>query len=201
MLNVTAPGTATLSQDSDTAGIFTTSATSTVTYTVQANGRMALTRPGSTSQVLYLFNTGAAYGVEAPQASTNPGLVQAVQQTIASSYPAFLTGAFAAGPTAPALSGTFVSGVETFAPATGGVNSGSYTGTFTSTLDSSSVGGTIVSGQAFRGLSNESPTGRTLVTDAVSGSLTSVVYAISANEAVQIPAGGSAPAYITLLTK
>ena len=62
-------GTATLSQDANRAGTFATTAATAVTYVTATNGRTVVTTGGTSNQVVYLYNTGAGFGID--QAATS----------------------------------------------------------------------------------------------------------------------------------
>lgn len=196
-LAFTGSGTATLAQDSNRAGTFSTTAATAVTYTTATSGRSAI-NAGGTNQVLYSYNGGAGFALDQAGSGTYPALITYEAQAPVSPTPPLLSGSYGALTLATAAPATDVSGTYTFALSTGGVNSG-LNGTLATTLDSSSPGGTLTLGATASLLFLEDATGR--ITTNVNGnaSVQSVVYVISSKRAVAIPTGASTTPTVTVL--
>jgi hypothetical protein len=201
MMTITGTGTASLSEDVNRAGVFSTSSPSAITYVVATNGRTTLSIGGGSGPVLYLFDNTSGFGVDLPQAGTAPGLIHAEPQTITTAFPAFLTGKFSVATLPGSVSANMVSGTATLTPNTGGLDAGGVSGAGSFLLDSSSPSGNLLSGQTSSVLYVEAATGRIPVTAPGSGAVASVIYAISPSKAVQISTGANATPSVSVLER
>ena len=199
-VTTTGSGTATLSQDANRAGTFTAASTPTaITYTAASNGRVAVTTGGASNQVLYLYNTDTAFGLDLAATTAYPGLIQYQQQVATVPYPVLLAGPYAAG-TAPApVPSTDTTGIYTFTLNNGGVDS-TISGDLTTALDSSSTGGGLSFDQTAAFLYTESSTSRHSVTLSGSTSAQAIVYGVNSGLAVSVPTSGATPTVTILQT-
>jgi hypothetical protein len=200
-VTITGSGTATLAQDANRAGTFTSNATAptAITYTMATNGRTAITTNGTSNQVLYLYNTDTGFALDQAATSTYPGLLQYTQQVDSNTpYPVLLSGSFAANTLPTAIATTEVSGMYVFALNTGGVNAG-ISGDLTTFIDSSTTAGTLSLDTSAPYLYTESSTGRHVVTNSGTTTAQSIIYGITSALAVSIPASSTTTPTVTTL--
>jgi hypothetical protein len=81
---ITGSGTATLAQDANRAGTFSSTAASptAITYTTASNGRTAIVTGGTSNQVLYLYNTDTGFALDQAATTAYPALIQYQQQVV-----------------------------------------------------------------------------------------------------------------------
>jgi hypothetical protein len=201
-LTNTGSGTATFFQDSNKAGTFTTSSSAAaISYTTATNGRVAVTTGSSSSQVLYLFNTGAGFGIDEAPASGYPGLVQYELQVRASvSLPPFPIGVFGSGTRTMPVAATVSSGMFDFTLFSGGTDLTGFGGSYVTVIDSSTPSGTLTSDQAGSFGSQEDVTGRQVDTSSITSTTPlDVTYVITDTRAASIPAtSATTPAVLIL---
>jgi len=190
---ITGSGTATLSQDSNRAGVLSTTSTS-VTYTTATSGRSVITG-GTSNQVFYPYSAAAGFALDQAATTAYPGLITYEQQA---SSPVVFSGAIEAGTAFTAAPGTNTSGMYFFALSMGGVDSG-VTGQVVTTLDSSSTSGSLSYGTTSSLLFLEDSSSRMLIGPSGSSTPQSIVYVITPLHAIAIPAGSSTTPTITNL--
>ena len=199
-LAITGSGTASIAQDANRAGTFTSTAVSpsAITYTTATTGRTAVTTGAASNQVVYLYNTGTGFGLDMAASTAYPALIQYQQQTVVTPYPVLLSGSFAAFTSPTSAPATDVSGMYNFVLNTGGVDSG-ISGALSTSLDSSSTAGMLSYGQASSYLYTESSTSRHSV--ALPGSTTpqTIIYGINGSLAAAIPATATTTPTVTVL--
>ena len=198
-LTITGSGTATLAQDANRAGTFSSTAASptSITYTTATTGRTAVTT-GSTNQVLYLYNTDTGFALDQAGTAAYPGLIQYQQQVVVAPYPVLLSGSYGAGTVSSPVPATDVTGIYLFALNRGGVD-GAISGDLTTTIDSSSPTGALSYDVSTPFLYAEGATGRHIVTTSGSTVTQTVLYGINSGVAVAIPAGTTTTPTVTLL--
>jgi hypothetical protein len=200
-ITTTGSGTATLAQDANRAGVFSSTAGTPVaiTYTTATSGRTAITTNGTSNQVLYLYNTNAGFALDQAAATAYPALIQYAQLvTNAAPLPIILSGPFAAAGAPSAVATTTTTGLYTFALNTGGVDT-FLTGTLATSLDTSSTNGTLALNQPGSLLYSETANNRLTITASGSNTVLSVVYGITGSSAVAIPATATTTPVVTLL--
>lgn len=168
MITVPSSGTISVSHDQNENGTISSGALGTLTYTVASNGRVSL---GSGQPVFYLYNTGAAFGVEQPGSGGSPGLITIEPQAAITFDTSTLSGNFTIGTDAP--------------PSPVGVSSGVLNisgGSGTITTDNSDPSGALTSGQTQAFTYTVDSTGRAVVTSG--GSADVVIYIISPQKAL-----------------
>jgi len=199
-LTITGSGTATLAQDANRAGTFSSTASSPValTYMTATNGRTAITTGGASNQVLYLYNTDTGFALDQAATTAYPALVQYQQQVATAPYPVLLSGSFAAGTVASPAPATDVSGLYNFVLNNGGVNGG-ISGDLSTVLDSSSTAGSLQYDQSGSFLYTESASSRHVMTLSGSTSAQTIIYGINSGLAVAIPATATTIPSVTVL--
>jgi len=198
-LTITGSGTATLAQDANRAGTFSSTAASptSITYTTVTTGRTAVTT-GSTNQVLYLYNTDTGFALDQAGTAAYPGLIQYQQQVAVAPYPVLLSGSYGAGTVSSPVPTIDATGMYLFALNRGGVD-GVISGDLTTTIDSSSPAGSLSFDLTTSLLYVESSTSRHVATLSGSTVTQAVLYGINSGLAVAIPAGATATPTVTLL--
>jgi hypothetical protein len=199
-LAFTGSGTATLAQDSNRAGTFSTTAATAVTYTTATTGRSLITTGGASNQVLYSYAGAAGFALDQAATGTYPALITYESQVAVAPYPPLLSNAYAASTLATAAPATDVSGSYVFLLSSGGVNS-TLNGTLATTLDSSSPAGTLALGTTSSLLFLEDTTGRLTTNANGSSAVQGVVYGISSTRAVAISTGASSTPIVTVLQR
>jgi hypothetical protein len=192
---ITGSGTATLAQDANKAGTFTSTAAAAIAYTTAANGRTALG-----SQVIYPYAANAAFALDSAGTGTYPGLIAYEGFVAVAPFPPLLSGTFGAYTLATAVPSTDTSGNYVFSSSTGGVDAG-LSGTLMTTLDSSSPAGTLSLGTTASQIYAEDANGRITTFANGSAAVGGVVYAITATRAASIAAGSTLTPIVTVLQK
>jgi hypothetical protein len=164
-------GTFTLTTDENNAGVITSNAPVSGTYTVAANGRVTVTG-GATPPVIYLVSQNKGF-VVGTDTSVITGFFE--PQVGTSFTNASLSGNYIFGEQAPVVSSSSLS--SGIASPNGGTP-----GTISGTSDTNQIG-TLVAGQTFTAPYTVSSTGRTTAGTAPD---TSVMYIISSSKAVFI---------------
>jgi hypothetical protein len=153
--------------------------------------------------VLYLYNTGAGFGIDQASASSYPGLVDYELQVRTSvSLPPFPIGIFGSGTHTMPVPATVSSGALNFTLFSGGTDIIVFGGSYTTALDSSSPAGTLISDQLSSYSSQEDTTGRQVDTaSATSTTLLDVTYVITDSRSVSIPATSITTPTVLVLQK
>jgi hypothetical protein len=165
-------GTFTLTTDENNAGVITSNAPISGTYSVAGNGRVTITGAGATPPVIYLVSQDKGF-VVGTDTSVTTGFFE--PQVGTSFTNASLSGNYIFGEQAPVVSSSSLS--SGIASPNGGTP-----GTISGTSDNNQIG-TLVAGQAFTAPYTVSSNGRTTMGTAPD---TNVMYIVSSSKAVFI---------------